>query len=619
MRGLCAATLRAAEKASPPAPRSVLLAMTFAERIASLEGMMASLDEAGLELVARDAAELAKNPPTDADQLALALRDLCAPLAFVESAPNAATSGVNVWNCGGSAAISLTGLGALRDKVAELGPPLTTIEARLAIADAVPAYAPVAQASRKRLWDAAGLAVSPPAWLAAPVRTAAIAQVVDAVKRMADEPQSVETTRRLARLTLLSKIAAGLDTQRGAAATRAHAALGKLIAAGPPADPALREGEQRRLEAIARAAELLPSRETMRDEKRVVRQFRPALRTMLELARLSEADLLEVFPETIETQAADSINAPRFIAAVAEHRRRLEDLTAIVDASEAILGAQPPINIPGADLAAREEYKLLGDRLLAFAKDAYDLAQKNEPTGKQDLDRALARVRMLANDARDFAMMPGEANLRDPATGAAWHGVLGDLAGRLAAALQTDRLAWLKGWGSPDKPPTEIGSRLRRMHRLMLIVGDAAALDRGGANAWPGWEMTPATMTTLSAGLKEAITGACEANLNRTADADGLMKTLIDRYAEVLIAGRLSRTQDACGGVGWELIAGPAPAVVAFGTRLEDLARICRESHELAVRLARKEEVSMIRGSVTALSRACWDEAPMPPNGPRTR
>jgi len=339
---------------------------------------------------------------------------------------------------------------------------------------------------------------------------------------------------------------------------------------------------------------------------------------MLDLARLSEGDLLEVLPEAIAAGTPEeAVNAPRFIAAVAAHARRLDDLAAIVGASDAIIAAQgpPPPPVPAnADPAAREEYALLANRLLAFAKAAYDLGQKNDPTARDEFDRALTKVRSLADDARDFVLMPGEAGLR--ARGAE------DSMGAVLVSLDADRASWLKGWGTPDKHPLVLGGRLRRLHTLLVHVGDAdevaAILAEGAANpgnAWPGWEMSGPTLGSLSEGLARAVTESLDAHASGASDAEAKLGMLVNRFAPALLAGRVSRLAGRSRALPFaaELSAGPAPSGVPMADRLSDLARVCREAHELSARMkAGGAGIESLRSSLSRVARECLEEAPVP-------
>lgn len=605
LRTLAAAALRTAENATPPQPRSVLLAITLAERLALLESVVPSLDPAAQDLFARDAIALAAAIPDEHGALALALRDVLSPLAA-----GTVDRSAWVWTVE-PGPTDLTALEPLMARDEALAAAIGVVSRRLALADASPAYAPLSTATRQRLVDAATLALSPPAWFPATSRPQILEQFTDAARRLAEEPRSVEPTRRLRRLAMLGRLSAALATQRGTTATRAHQAFVAFATAGPSSEPSARDAEVSRLETLVRAAELLPKRDALRDEKKVVRQFRPALRTMLDLARLSEADLLEVLPEAIGAPTPEeSVNSPRFIAAVAAHSRRLEDVGAIIAASDAILAAQQPAPA-NADAAAREEFTLVANRLLAFAKSAYELAQKNDPATRSELNAALAKVRNLADDTRDLVLMPGEAAIRARTDAASV---------ALVATIDADRTAWLKGWGSPDKHPTAIGERLRRVHRAMALAGDAAVIVdflagvtplRG--NSWPGWETGVETIRPLAEGLEEQT--AALAGQAVAADGDAKVRAFIDRYASVLLAGRLSRLAAGSSPLPFaaELTAGAAPPTTPMMDRLADLARVCRESHELAARTrAGAADTDSLRGSVTKLARECLLDCPLP-------
>jgi hypothetical protein len=590
--------------------------MTFAESLPKLDAELTPLFNATKVLVARDARQLAANPPADPDALAVALRDLLAILARERRTQTA-------WGFESADATPGPALDVL-DPVIATAPDLATavedVKRRLLDpAKHAPAYVPLAADTTRRVVDAAALLREPPAWFPVPTRAEALKQLTEAVRRLADEPQSLEPTQRLRRLALFGRLAAALNTQRGPVASRAQQAFTRLVEAGTPADPRAREPDLRRLETLVRAAELFPRRDELRDEKRLARQFRPAHRVMLELARLSEADLLEVLPEALDAKTPEeAINAPRFIAALAAHARRLDDLGAVVRASDAILAAQGPLPTPNPsvkpDPSAREEYKPVADRLLAFARVAYDLAQRDDPMSREQLDASLQRVRSLAADTAAFVSIPGEDELRALVSGKpppGWTDVVDPHAAAVLASLNADRDAWLKGWVHPDKHPNDEGARLARLRTLLIVLADAAAVRTmlGDANAptanhWPGWEMSSGTLKALSAGLTDATQAACKD------PSDAVLRRLRETFAPVLLAGRLARTIPASVRP-WldELLAGPAPASALMHDRLDDLARVCRQAFELAS--LGDAAPARLRAWTNDLARACLDEAPV--------
>lgn len=590
-----------------------MLALTLAERLPKLDAASLTLPQVTRTLLAKDAQSLAANPPTDPDALAVALRDVLAPLA-TEPRPHTA------WTLTPeSTPADLAALEPLLAQAPDLAAPLADVTRRLIDpAKSAPAYAPLAADTSRRVLDAAALPLSPPAWLPPPSRAAAVAQLTEAVRRLADEPQSLEPTQRLRRLALLARLAAALNTQRGPAASRAQQSFTRLVILGTPADPRAREPELRRLDTLARATELFPRRDLLRDEKRLARQFRPAHRVMLELARLSEADLLEVLPAALDAENPDeAINTPRFIAALAAHTRRLDDLESVVRASDAILAAQGPMPTPNPtvkpDPSARDEYKPVAERLLAFARVAYDLAQRDDPISREQLDAALQRVRNLAADTDAFVAMPAEDELRAVVSGKAppgWADAVGDHAPALLASLNADREAWLKGWAHPDKHPHELGARLAHLRALLILVSDAAAVrtitvaaGAPSANSWPGWEMSSETLKALSTNLDAAVSAACKD------PSDAALSRLRADFAPALLAGRLARVLPLAARP-WpdELLAGAAPANILLHDRLNDLANVCRQAAEL-VALGDAAPRSL-RVSTNDLARACLDEAP---------
>jgi hypothetical protein len=565
-------------------------------------------------LLAKDAQALAANPPTDPDALAVALRDVLAPLA-TEPRPHTA------WTFAPEdTPADLAALEPLLAHAPDLAAPLADVSRRLIDpAKSAPAYAPLAAETLRRVLDAAALPLAPPAWLPPPSRAAALAQLTEAVRRLADEPQSLGPTQQLRRLALLARLAAALNTQRGPAASRAQQSFTRLVTLGTPTDPRAREPELRRLDTLVRAAELFPRRDLLRDEKRLARQFRPAHRVMLELARLSESDLLEVLPAALDAENPDeALNAPRLIAALAAHTRRLDDLEAVVRASDSILAAQGPIPTPNPtvkpDPSARDEYKPVAERLLAFARVAYDFAQRDDPMSREQLDAALQRVRSLAADTAAFVVMPAEDDLRASVSGKpqpGWADAVGDQAPALLASLNADREAWLKGWAHPDKHPHEIGARLARLRTLLVLVADAAAVraitvtpGAPSANHWPGWEMSSETLKALSSNLDAAVRAVCRD------PSDTALARLRADFAHVLLAGRLARTLPAPVRP-WpdELLAGAPPPNILLRDRLDDLARVCRQAAELAA--LGDSAPRGLRVSTNDLARACLDEVPL--------
>jgi hypothetical protein len=125
--------------------------------------------------------------------------------------------------------------------------------------------------------------------------------------------------------------------------------------------------------------------------------------------------------------------------------------------------------------------------------------------------------------------------------------------------------------------------------------------------------MSSQTLRTLAEGLEEQSRDlAAQAT---AADGDARIRAFVDRYAPVLLAGRISRLAAQASKLAFaaELTAGVSPPAAPFADRLTDLARVCRESHELAARVRDgKAGTDSLRASVTKLARECLDEAPLP-------
>lgn len=584
-----AALLTSGEAAGPSGSASSILGLKLAHRLAAIDSMLVSAPPPVTDQLRAQAAGLTDLPP-EPEAAALAVRDLLAALvdstAPDENHPSGqGSSTIDVpWDA------AIVALGAMS---ADERARITVLRARLDQARVSPAYRRVAAAWSVQYDDVLRVTTTPPAFLTGPARSAWSASAKAALLSLADHPNSQKAGDEFARLVSIAQIARSLEPPAspgeaglavGSGMARAQLALNKTIAALPTIHDHARE--RARLASLARAAATLPVRRTLAGSSDLVRQLKPAMRTLNELAKLSENELAETLPDAFAHPEAGTL--PKLVAALAQHQRRLDDLRLLREL-DAKLGGQTEGQL---GRSVSKEFVPVAERALSFSKDVLELARKDDPQSRLELLDAMDRWRRLAARASDVAHMPGESELRRD--GSPMASLLAGQRDALLSAIDSDRASWIKAWAAPDRVPTQsVSDRLERVRQALAVAQDAAAAlgsNPLAANSLSCWEIGPRTREAAIKDLDRTIQSLAE-----SATAAGQLRLtdstppVLGTHGLALVMGRLERVAASHGHVqtgAWhameELTAGPTPATAPIGDRAGDLLLIARYAPEWA-------------------------------------
>lgn len=250
--------------------------------------------------------------------------------------------------------------------------------------------------------------------------------------------------------------------------------------------------------------ELAAGRTSLMDDKRVVRQLRPGLRSIGDLAKGSQTELFEALVHV--AGKPDAAGDPGVMAAVNLFSENIELVKVLHRASNAIAD---PASAAG-DQVARENAKPYTDGLLKLAKEVADPKQR---------DRSLAALRNLATDVGELLELPGERRLRekDPDLEAIVAGGVGKSA-EVLAIIDRERLVWRKSVGAAVKPGTNSGGEgnAARLHAIGVVLAlavdvaecKAIATDRQDPlQQWGGWWLEDESLQNLAVEAANAIPG----------------------------------------------------------------------------------------------------------------
>ncbi|QOJ00361.1 MAG: hypothetical protein HRU70_07595 [Phycisphaeraceae bacterium] len=521
VRGIAARAIRAGESRGVGGSALVVSGLTLARRSDAVghAAVDALRDPAAVTLLARDLAQIEGGSYDDAGSLHGRLRWALAPAVRLASA--------------GVDAPDLTlSLDAERPPTAWSDPAFLdaarAVGERLTRAGAWPTHRAGAIELKDRIDGASWLVRAPPAWLSPASRDALSKRFAAALIDESSTPGSPAARAEFDALVVLRRIAVHLDSGRQAAALKAsREAFGELAAMPGDGRPDTA--------VIASWTAMLPRRQELAREALVVQPLRPAVRTIADLTAASEALVLAVLPGAIRSSSAAT--SPAVVQAVAEHRRRMDDFELIHRASAAIAKGEVTRSGP----AARDEFTHVARRLLDHAKDAVEWSSREGVLARESLRSALGRLRSLAGDAADFALLPGEDELRS----GAWDGMLGGRAAELITMIDASRAAWARGWANPDSPvPSAEAARLRPAVRLARVARDAAwALRDEPAHdgVWL-WTVAPEDVSALARGVGASIERAADLVIRGDAGAGTALDSLEDRYAVVLACGAVRRS-----------------------------------------------------------------------------
>lgn len=386
---------------------------------------------------------------------------------------------------------------------------------------------------------------------------------------------------RLRRLAAWSRVLDALERHGGAPAFKPITdSLGPAFELMPDEPPAPTAANADRLTRLALWLESMPTREALQDESTIIRQLRPAFRSIAELCRGSQSEAIDAVAAAI--RSADAAGDPGVLAAVNMHRRHTRLLALIRRASDALRETQA-----AGEPTLRENAKPLADALLRLAKDVADPKQR---------DQAIDGLSNLAADCVDLIELPGERRLRE--RDAALDAVLGSSAAAVLDAIERERAQWRKKAAGRTGPGGEQhAARLRALAAATALAADIAELesDRAALARFGGWTLDDADLVKLLNDAKGALRAfaptAAEAEESKARDAARAAELLAARHAIVRVAAHVCRAlrdrkelaadTDAARAAVMLLGTGaPDPRWATLGAERDALAIICRYATE---------------------------------------
>lgn len=488
-----------------------------------------ALPEPSCELLRRSLESLASNPPENQAELDRSLRAAFAELLQATGKvsdwpwPESPEAPAPLWPDFSRAA------GALAP---EASAALQTLHERCELASSWVGYAPGSRSMTRLVMDAswplgrekqmsAGLYRR---WMGELGQAAASVVGSDAGGEPAAGASGLERLRRLA---LLGRLCGLLDALAPDPAAKQLEKLLLAAAETMPEDPAINAGWVR----LEPWLELAASRTALADEKSVVRQLRPAVRSIGELAKSAQSEMLESLGKVVSKP--DAAGDPGVLASVT----LCSDTLALLDGLHRASGAVEDPDASKGDPVARESAKAITDSLLRLSKEVADPKQR---------DRSLAAIRGLSQDVADLLELPGEKRLR--AGDEALEALIGVKPAELVAFVDRERAAWRKEVGGRNG--TAAGAephaqKLRAVSVLLALALDAewcraGAAPNGVLAAWGGWSLAPESTGALAVGAAEAIPDALAKAMSEQTPLPGAMKTEAD-FSVVSLAGEVAR------------------------------------------------------------------------------
>ena len=408
-----------------------------------------------------------------------------------------------------------------------------------------------------------------------------MAELASAASEIISEQTGESGLARLQRLATLGRIFALLDALApDPGAKQLEKALFAAVEVMPD-DPSATAGWAK----LEHWLELAAERTTLMDDKSVVRQLRPALRSVGELAKASNTELFESLARV--ATKPDASGDPGVIAAVNLFAENIQLLKVLHRASEAI---EDPAATP-ADPIGRENAKPFTDGLLKLAKEVADPKQR---------DRSLGALRNLATDVADLMELPGEKRLR--AKSPELETLLGGKSTDALALIDRERGAWRRGVGAVMKPGATSGgetnaARLRAIGIVLALAVDAAeceavASDNNDAlQRWGGWWLDDAALQSCAADAGKALPAMMkEMETDLATNVLATAQRFGNEHSVVAVAAKVSRELARASaepsqtnpfrGVRAIATGSPDPQAVLVATWRERLSTICRYAQE---------------------------------------
>lgn len=378
-------------------------------------------------------------------------------------------------------------------------------------------------------------------------------------------------------------------------------------AMGEP-DPS-RERGRKALRALDRTFDLLEDRADIGVDADVARELRVSFRALDAAATKTESQLVAQLPQIAMAESATS--EPAIIAAIAAHRRALDDLR-MLRTVDALLSRHKDDRSP--------TWRLASARLLRLGQEI----------GRADAaDSSLVALRAFAGAVELLDAMPAEAAVR--AGGDESVALIGEHAGVLVNRLDEWRAAYLEAWAregdgapgtttpaAPDRGPRagpgsdELAARLRVLRSLFILIDDtlvvrslaAPGAARLGLRAWPGLPVSARGLAFAAGGdeLSQQIRRAAAMAVDpaQTAAARQAVRQIETTRPTLRLLAELDRAARARGAAWiWPIAVCAAPPtrsawlvgergrLASIGRYLDDAANTpAREEREMAVTMA---------------------------------
>lgn len=531
---LAAARLEQGEALGVPGSRHIAAARKLQAAQPALSAAIASklLTDAELAALTQSIDTLAATTITP-DALDTELRSAFAPLIEKLDPSHALAAWPTIVGAPSAAwpEFKSTDAATLADTMKALDP----LKQRVALASKWAAYRPGADALTRLLRDAGGCfgresklpANTYKRWL----KELSLGAQEILADTSTDAAQADRGLARLRRLAAWSRVLDALERHGGAPAFKPITdALGPAFELMPEEPPAPTAANADRLTRLALWLESMPTREALQDDSTVIRQLRPAFRSIAELCRGSQSEAIDAVAAAI--RSADAAGDPGVMAAVNMHRRHTRLLERIRRASDALREPQA-----AGEPTLRDNAKPLADALLKLAKDVADPKQR---------DQAIDGLSNFASDCADLLDLTAERRLRE--RDVALDDVLGTQSGTLLDAVERERALWRKKASNRSGPGGEQhAARLRALATTLALAADIADLesDRAALTRFGGWTLDDADLVKLlndaKGALRAFVATASDADEAKARDAARAAEQLSARHAIVRLAARVCR------------------------------------------------------------------------------
>lgn len=606
LRRLARELLVSGEKAGQAGSARVVMGRTLANSLLELDRLTAAAaDDPLLHAAAADLAAACKLLETGNPDPDVVLRDALAVLSKLAGP----ASGVGGWiddrpdSAPSPLAAKLDNWAKLPGITPEAIESLRQVGALAQTTESWPAYNAASLRTRAMLLDAATAFEGPPTWMPEPALRILGDQFSTAVKKLATPDSRTAAFDDLSRLAAVADLIRRVnEIEDNPAGKRIRASVAQAVSIP------VSQADARTMESFSQLIALIASRAVWQDEKALIRQLRPGYRIFTAAARQSEQHVLAGLPEVL--RRPEAMTDPGILASISAHRRAVADVEGLIAANTAF--------------AARGEGEPVADK--AWQNAANRALKLTQDLGRADQkEAALTSLRSLFAHIDRCWKLPGEEQLRQavkddagkPAKErtSAWAKLSGGREAALAGEITDRRAGWLFDWEKSIAQGSD-GQRLEALSALMELMHDAGpviALQDGAADAyaslqaWPGWELTPASVAAVSAGLADQSAEATRLLLaGESANAaEAVTKTRKD-CAVALLAGRLAREAQRRGvspdrtapAALRELTAGgPIRARSWLGRDTELLDDVCRYAEEVAAlrRLGAKDKADAVQ------------------------